>query len=274
MPKPQAYRPNQQESTAQQLRSFNEVARLESFTAAATVLELSVPTVWHQVKKLEQEFGESLLSRDGRGVCLTDAGRQLAELSQPLVTGISDIKSRFNEFWRQRVIRIDVAATPRIFLEDLPPCVARFRYDHPDIFLAIGERLPAQIAPFISTRQADLGFIVACGEHALEGRSKLIYEPVYPLEVRLVMSKGHPLAGKKGLGLAALAGQPIFSSLNPSEVPGASELLTEAGLKQGPIFAKVYSPRRYDATFFKKTAWDWFWPRQVDRRTPSWSRRR
>ena len=71
------------DTTAQQLRSFHETARLGSFSAAAKSLGLANPTVWQQVRALELDFGEPLLEPRGRGCHLTEAGRLLADLIGP-----------------------------------------------------------------------------------------------------------------------------------------------------------------------------------------------
>ena len=62
-------------ATLRQLRTFNEVARLHSFTAAAKALHLTQPAVSMQLRQLEQAAGLPLLEQTGRRVHLTEAGR-------------------------------------------------------------------------------------------------------------------------------------------------------------------------------------------------------
>ena len=59
------------------LRTFREVVRERSFTAAARKLYLTQPAVSQQIKALETEIGERLLERTGRDVRPTDAGALL-----------------------------------------------------------------------------------------------------------------------------------------------------------------------------------------------------
>ncbi len=56
---------------------FVEVANQESFTDAAKQLGLSKSAVSQQIKKLEQEVGQQLLSRNTRGLSLTPIGKKL-----------------------------------------------------------------------------------------------------------------------------------------------------------------------------------------------------
>ena len=80
------------EITLLQLRSFCETVRLGSLTAAADSLGLARPTVWEQVHALEHHLGMQLVEPHARGCQSTEAGRFLAEMAGPLVTGISSLK--------------------------------------------------------------------------------------------------------------------------------------------------------------------------------------
>ncbi len=60
-----------------QLRSFEAVARLGGITKAAKALHLTQPTVSTQLRELSEAVGVALLTPAGRGVQLTDAGRDL-----------------------------------------------------------------------------------------------------------------------------------------------------------------------------------------------------
>ncbi len=77
-------------TTFAQLRSFEAVARLGGITKAAKALHLTQPTVSTQLRELADSVGIALLSPAGRGVQLTDAGRDL------LVT-----VARMFENWRE-----------------------------------------------------------------------------------------------------------------------------------------------------------------------------
>src|SRR5919198_1677620 len=61
------------------LRVLVTLARTGSVTATARELHYSQPSVSHHLSRLEAETGAKLVQRAGRGVRLTDAGRQLAE---------------------------------------------------------------------------------------------------------------------------------------------------------------------------------------------------
>ncbi len=61
------------------LRGFEAAARLGSFSRAAEEQNMTQSAISHQVKSLEEFFGQPLFKRVGRSVELTDAGRDFLE---------------------------------------------------------------------------------------------------------------------------------------------------------------------------------------------------
>ena len=59
------------------LRAFDAVARLHSVTAAAAELSVTPSAISRQISNLEEEIGIALMTRNGRGVRLTDDGMRL-----------------------------------------------------------------------------------------------------------------------------------------------------------------------------------------------------
>ncbi len=62
-----------------QLEYFVRVAELGSFTRAATALNIAQPALSRQVRLLEVELRQNLLTRNGRGAVPTEAGKLLLE---------------------------------------------------------------------------------------------------------------------------------------------------------------------------------------------------
>jgi LysR family transcriptional regulator, low CO2-responsive transcriptional regulator len=78
-------------ATFSQLRSFEAVARLGGITKAAKALHLTQPTVSTQLRELADSIGVVLFTPAGRGVQLTDAGREL-------LTTVSNMFESWREF--------------------------------------------------------------------------------------------------------------------------------------------------------------------------------
>lgn len=71
--------------TLHQLRVFETVARLGSFSRAAEALGISQPSVSIQVGDLERSLGAELFSQAGRRIELTEAGRALYDRARRIL---------------------------------------------------------------------------------------------------------------------------------------------------------------------------------------------
>ena len=66
------------------LRYFWVVAREGSISAACKTLHLAQPTISAQLRRLERALGAKLFSRSGRGLVLTDAGREVFRYAEEI----------------------------------------------------------------------------------------------------------------------------------------------------------------------------------------------
>jgi len=194
----------------QQLRSFAETARRGSLAAAAAALGVAQPTVWAQVHALERAFQVPLVEPHGRGCRLTAAGQLLAQLAGPLVAGVDSLKEMFDEQHGILQARLTVAAPQRILVEDLPPVIAAFEKQHPQVRLTLLERMSGHVAAAVEAGAADLG--VSTEQDGGEPGPWLEYEPGYELDLILITPRKHALARKKRVALRDLRGYPLVNS--------------------------------------------------------------
>ena len=85
-----------------ELHAFVSVARSGCITAAADGLEMTQGGVSRSIRRLESRLGVILFLRGGRGVTLTEAGRQLFDRVEPSLRVLSDA-----------MMEIDTQASPR-----------------------------------------------------------------------------------------------------------------------------------------------------------------
>jgi len=121
--------------TPEQLITFAAVAEHRNISRAALALHLSQPAVSGQLRLLQEEFGEALYLRDGRGVRLTPAGEQLAAHAVRLRESWRDAYA-FRDALRgleRGTLRIGASTTPASYL--LPYLMAAFQRRFPDVKL-------------------------------------------------------------------------------------------------------------------------------------------
>ncbi|QDI74367.1 MULTISPECIES: LysR substrate-binding domain-containing protein [Leisingera] len=117
------------------LKAFEAAARLSSFSAAAAELGLTPAAVSQQIRLLEQHLNTRLFKRLPRGVALTDTGQAYA---QPIRKSFDDMQRATTGLFsskRKRVVRLRATISCAALV--IAPQLARFRAEHPDIFVQL-----------------------------------------------------------------------------------------------------------------------------------------
>lgn len=175
------------------LKTFEAVARLRSFTAAAEELLIAQPSVSQQVQKLEESIGVPLLLRTRQGVELTDAGSIfLQEYYQTQTRFERALLAARNGAGSTPVIRIGSSyqATARF----LPSLLDRFKASHPRAQIQVFERRPSTIRKAVETGELELGFGRLTGSRDELSDSSLSVETVYQDGLVVAAATGHPIS--------------------------------------------------------------------------------
>lgn len=188
-------------ATLRQLRTFAEVARRLSFTAAAKALHLTQPAVSMQVRQLEEAAGLPLLEQLGRRVHLTDAGRELLRYAG----GIADLMREAEEAMKalQGIgggeLSIAVTSTAKYFA---PRLLAEFRRRHPEVRLRLAVSNREAVVRALTDNAVDLA-VMGRPPRGLDTDAAAFAK--HPIAV--IAAPDHPLAGRRRLPLEALAGE-------------------------------------------------------------------
>ena len=116
------------------LHSFDAVARCGSITAAARELCVTQGAVSHQISALDEWFGKELFLRNGRGLRLSDAGRELAEATESAFALLSEACMRLA---RPGGRELDLAAPGSFLAHWMVPRLEDFEQAHPGIRLRL-----------------------------------------------------------------------------------------------------------------------------------------
>ncbi|MBB2833219.1 UNVERIFIED_ORG: putative choline sulfate-utilization transcription factor [Rhizobium esperanzae] len=193
------------------MRLFVEVARLGSFSAAATLLGLTQPAVSYQIRRLEQQFGASLLRRQHRGVELTAEGERLLEVAARAVGDIDALARSFRAEAQRPVVRLrtDYAFSALWLI----PRMDGFRLLHPetDIQIVATQRLAAGFRD-----DADVAVVFGTRAEFNAVGTLLLPEKVVPVCTRGFLDRNGPfddprqLAGARLIHLDAPLPSPWF----------------------------------------------------------------
>lgn len=143
------------------LHTFETVSRHLSVAAAAEELGVTQSAVSHQLRLLGEIVGERLFQKNGRGIALTDAGRDLARRLQP---AFAEIDRSLAEAIGGTRDRVRLAICSSFAQAWLVPRLHSFYQAHPDIDLQIlmyaqdPELSDASGDAFVTTLPRDRGY--------------------------------------------------------------------------------------------------------------------
>ena len=111
-------------ATLRQLKVFESVARLLSFSRAADELCLTQPAVSTQIAKLAEHAGNELFEQFGKKIYLTPAGAELLRISRDIIAQFEAAESAMAQFRGIRGGRLNVGVIsagdyffPRLLVE-------------------------------------------------------------------------------------------------------------------------------------------------------------
>ncbi|MFJ3794320.1 LysR family transcriptional regulator [Kitasatospora sp. NPDC090091] len=141
------------------LRALNAVAVHGSVGGAAASLGFTPSAVSQQIAKLERETRTVLLERQGRGVVLTDAARELAATAQAVLGLVEQAEVRLEEQRGRAVGRLLVAAFATGARGLMPGVLADLRVCCPDLDVRLLESDPYLAAELVARGEVDLALV-------------------------------------------------------------------------------------------------------------------
>ncbi len=185
-----------------QLEYFVAVTEQGSFSRAAATLNLAQPSVSRQIALLEEELGQRLLERTGRGVTLTPAGQSLLAHARVMLNAASQALSDLKEMHAEPVGRVVVGLPNRVAMGLGVPLIREFRQRFPNALLSVVEGLSLSLREGLIAGRIDLGLLFDPAPTPL-----LSYEELMRERMVLVAPKGYRLPAQ--VSLAALADFPL-----------------------------------------------------------------
>jgi molybdate transport repressor ModE-like protein len=212
-----------------QIRALFEISRHGSFAAAARALGMATPSVWRQVRALEDDYGVRFVAAKGRSVRLTEDGERLMGLAAPLVEGFDSLRKVFLDLQSgaERVLRL--AASASVLNSPLRHVIAKYRLSQPSVRLTLIDA-PSRVAwGMVESDSADLAIVGAPSGVELPLRLSVVPFASHPFEV--IFPEGHPLGKVRKMGLRDILRYPlILAGEDSSSRLQFDHVVSEAGL--------------------------------------------
>jgi DNA-binding transcriptional LysR family regulator len=185
------------------MKVLREVAVRGSFSAAAESLSFTQSAISQQIAALEREAGCTLVTRNARGIRLTEAGEALVRHADAVLARLAEAEAELEAIAGLRGGRLRLASFESAAASLMPLAIAAFRAEHPGVELSLIMMEPEDSAPLLRSGENDLahGFDSRIREE-VDGvaRRHLLSDPMF-----ITMPTDHPLARKRNLRLADLA---------------------------------------------------------------------
>src|SRR5215472_12044100 len=186
------------------LRYFVAVAEELNFTRAAERLHISQPALSKQIQGLETALRAQLFLRDRRQVSLTAAGEALLNVARPLLDRWADGTAAVAAAADARRLRVGTLTS--IGRDLYPGIIDHFAKREPGWRLELRSFSWADPTAGLRRHVTDATFLwLPVGADDIATRV-LISEPRYA-----VLSAGHPLAGRRAVTFAEIAGEPFVA---------------------------------------------------------------
>jgi DNA-binding transcriptional LysR family regulator len=175
--------------TLEQLRIFIAVAEQQHMTRAASGLHLTQSATSAAIAALETRYGVKLFDRIGRGIVLTQAGRDFLGEARAVIGRARAATQALDDIAGLKRGSLSIAASQTIGNYWLPPRLLAFQRRYPGIALQIVIANTEQVAQAVREGRAEIGLVEGETDEPL-----LTARPIDGDSLAIVVGRNHPWA--------------------------------------------------------------------------------
>lgn len=191
--------------TLRQLEYFVAAGEAGSIRLAAERVNISQPSVSAAISGLEREFGLQLFIRHhAQGLSPTAAGTRLLREARALLAHADELRAMAGTLSDRVAGPLAVGGLVTLAPLILPELCQRFHERHPDVRVSIVEGDHATLLAKLRR-----GEVASAITYDLQIPDDIAFVPLVALPPRLLLAAGDPLARRRRLRLADMAGRPF-----------------------------------------------------------------
>ena len=141
-----------------QMKYFQAVVRLGSFTKAAEECFISQSAISQQIQSLERELGVTLMVRERRNFSLTPAGEHFYKKGLVIVSDYDRLCEETMRLAHGGKRELTIGYLRHYQGRELKRTVAEFREKHPEVLLSLIKGTHEELYDALRGRKADLVF--------------------------------------------------------------------------------------------------------------------
>lgn len=190
-------------ASAERVYLLAAVARHGTMTKAAAAVGYTVSAVSQQIRKLEEEAGQTLLYRHSRGAQFTDAGQVIVDHAEQISSQMRSMQDALDDIAGARAGSLRMGTFPTAGSSLLPLALSRFHKEHPDIDLTVNSHRQIELLQMLHNRDVSMTLLWEYQWAKLDlpnvNLQFLLDDPTV-----LVVPDTHPLAGRKSVTVPEL----------------------------------------------------------------------
>jgi DNA-binding transcriptional LysR family regulator len=188
-----------------QLKYFEMVSKLRSFTRAAEKLCIAQPSITVAIKKLEDELGIVLFDRDKKTVTLTNEGEIFLERVDKILNDVNNVILEMNDFKKLKKEIVKVGIPPMIGSYILPKIFKKYKSQETNVDLRISEFGSLDVVDLLEKEEIDIGII------ALNNSSEILEtHKIGTTEILVCLPPDHPLRDLTAIPFKLLKDEPFI----------------------------------------------------------------
>jgi DNA-binding transcriptional LysR family regulator len=219
--------------TLAQLRTFQTVARLNSFSRAAEELHLTQPAVSAQVDALETTLKVKLFDRIGKKITLAEAGYAALKAADEILNRVAELQRELADLSGLKGGALCIGASEVVGGYLLPELLGRFSREYPNIELTMRVEPARRIIDMLLANVLDVAIV---GEGTAITDERIAVKPILLDELIVVVPSNHILSQRKSIPAAHLTDMPvIFPRKDSASSTSVVEQLAAKGVKLNSV---------------------------------------
>ena len=215
------------------LQTFLQVASTMNITRASNILGYSQSSVSAQIQQLEAELGVQLFDRIGRGIALTQYGKDLIPYARQVIASIDQLE-HFMQTESEMGGTVHVGFVESMFESCFKETVLRYTRRFPRVKIDVTVDATATLQQMLLKNDIDLACVIDSDD------SNLRWTSAFSRDARVVVvaNSGHPLAARESVTLEELWEEKfiLMEESAPYNVV-FQQLLAERGMEIRPSLA-------------------------------------
>jgi DNA-binding transcriptional LysR family regulator len=208
-----------------QLRTLVHVAELGSLNKASGRLRIAQPALSRQIRLLEDELGLRLFDRHGRGMLITEAGRDVLSHAKRVVAEVEALRASAAGPGSALSGHVAIGLPPTIADMISVPLAAAFRAAHPGVMVRLVSAYTGYLLDGLHRSEIDLAVL-----YDPRATRSLRSDPLMRESLFLIGASNSGLSVHEAVPFGSLRGEKL---LLPSERHGLRNILQQVASEVG-----------------------------------------